>query len=61
MKCASILPLAIVLATTCAIGQDTVTRANSDNTYSDGSTWHAPSPGASSVPPDGFMLVSDTR
>ena len=31
MKCASILPLAIVLATTSAIGQDT--RANSDKTY----------------------------
>jgi hypothetical protein len=31
MKCASILPLAIVLATTCAIGQET--RANSNKTY----------------------------
>jgi hypothetical protein len=30
-------------------------------TYADGSTWHTPSPGACSVAPDGFMLVSDTR
>jgi hypothetical protein len=31
MNRASILPLAIVLATTCAIGQDTVTRASADS------------------------------
>jgi len=29
--------------------------------YTDGSTWHTPSPGACSVPPERFMLVSDTR